>query len=151
MIGGLDSRTEGCLSCQAPCPRSIGRFTISGSPRRARKQLAIALEAAGFEIGQKVRLSELTQERMHLDVPRTELLYLNHPPLLLQCLFIDGDPALLFPAVAIIRTQRDSTDICFCSVWSGDGIQMGGLSEHLAEQSKKRLLVVASKMRPTLN
>jgi len=104
------------------------------------------LEEAGFEIGERIPLSDLARERLGIEAAAVEVLYLNHPLLLLQCLFADGDPALLFPLVAIVRSGADSTEVCICAAWSESGRRMSELSEHLANQTKERLQLAAEDM-----
>ena len=110
--------------------------------------MAAMLEEAGFEIGGRIPLSDLARERLGVEAGAVEVLHFNHPLLLLQCLFADGDPALLFPLVAIVRSGGDSTEVCICSAWPERGV-MTGLSEHLANQTKERLLLVVEEMTRT--
>lgn len=147
MATTLNHDTEGgCLTCRAPCPRSLCRLSLRGPRRKALKRLAAMLEEAGFEIGERIPLSDLARERLGVEAAAVEVLHLNHPLLLLQCLFADGDPALLFPLVAIVRPGADSTEVCICSAWSQGGIRMTELSEQLAIQTKERLLLAAEDM-----
>jgi uncharacterized protein (DUF302 family) len=110
--------------------------------------MAAMLEEAGFEISERIPLSELARERLGVEAAAIEVLHLNHPLLLLQCLFADGDPALLFPLIAIVWSRGDSTEVCICSAWAERGV-MRGLSEQLANQTKERLLLVAEEMTRT--
>ncbi|HEX9725841.1 MAG TPA: hypothetical protein VGC53_16300 [Vicinamibacteria bacterium] len=110
------------------------------------KRLAAMLEEAGLEISERIPLSDLARERLGIEAAAVEVLYLNHPLLLLQCLFADGDPALLFPLVAIVRSGADSTEVCICAAWSESGRRMSELSEHLANQTKERLQLAAEDM-----
>ena len=110
--------------------------------------MAAMLDEAGFEISERIPLSELARERLGVEAAAIEVLHLNHPLLLLQCLFADGDPALLFPLIAIVWSRRDSTEVCICSAWAERGL-MRGLSEQLANQTKERLLLVAEEMTRT--
>ena len=149
MATTLNHDTEGgCLTCRAPCPRSVCRLSLPGPRRKALKRMAAMLEEAGFEIGGRIPLSDLARERLGVEAGAVEVLHFNHPLLLLQCLFADGDPALLFPLVAIVRSGGDSTEVCICSAWPERGV-MTGLSEHLANQTKERLLLVVEEMTRT--
>ena len=104
------------------------------------------LQEAGFEISERISLSDLARERLGVEAAAIEVLHLNHPLLLLQYLFADGDPALLFPLVAIVRSGADSTEVCICAAWYEGGIRMSELSERLANQTKERLLLAAENM-----
>ena len=149
MATTLNHDTEGgCLTCRAPCLRSVCRLSLPVPRRKALKRMAAMLEEAGFEISERIPLSELARERLGVEAAAIEVLHLNHPLLLLQCLFADGDPALLFPLIAIVWSRGDSTEVCICSAWAERGV-MRGLSEQLANQTKERLLLVAEEMTRT--
>ena len=147
MATTLNHDTEGgCLTCRAPCPRSLCRLSLRGPRRKALKRMAAMIEEAGFEISARISLSDLARERLGVEAAAIEVLHLNHPLLLLQYLFADGDPALLFPLVAIVRYEADSTEVCICAAWYEGGIRMSELSERLANQTKERLLLAAENM-----
>ncbi len=121
------------------CPRSLCCFTLPGPLREVRKRLEGALYRSGFELLRGVSLSGLAKERLGIESTEMEALYLNHPVLLLQCLFTGGDAELLFPFVAVLRSCARSTHLCICSAWSEDGIGTTALSRHLLNQTKEWL------------
>ena len=139
------TRTETrCLDCRAPCPQSICRLRIEAPPAKTAKLVANVLYRAGFEVAHRLNLSRLAEERLGVKTAEVELLFLKHSLLLLQYLFPGGDPALLFPFVAILRAQGRSTHLCLCSPWSSGGIRSSALSRHMVKQMEEKLIQAAA-------
>jgi hypothetical protein len=98
-----------------------------------------ALSRSGFEVAHRLSLSRLAEEQLEVKAPAMEVLFFNHPLLLLQYSFAGGDPALLFPFVAILRGHGRSTLLCLCSAWPAQGFRPGSLSTHLAKLTERKL------------
>ena len=133
-----------CVECRAPRPHSICRLPIDAPPQKAAKLVADVLYRSGFEVAHRLSLSRLAEERLGVETQEVEVLFLRHPLLLLQYLFTGGDPALLFPFVAILRAQGRSTHLCLCSPWSSGGIRSSALSRHMVKQMEEKLIQAAA-------
>lgn len=139
------TRTETrCLDCRVPCPQSICRLRIDAPLQKVARLVANVLYRAGFEVAYRLNLSRLAKERLGVETAEVEVLFLKHPLLLLQYLFSGGDPALLFPFMAILRAQGRSTHLCFCSAWSSGGIRSSALSRHMVKQWEGKLIQAAA-------
>ena len=139
------TRTEtGCVDCRAPGPQFLCGLHIDAPLQKVARLVADVLYRSGFEVAHRLSLSRLAEKRLGVETPEVEVLFLRHPLLLLQYLFTRGDPALLFPFMAILRAQGRSTHVCLCSAWSSGGIRSSALSRHMVKQSEEKLIKAAA-------
>jgi hypothetical protein len=141
------TRTETrCLDCRAPCSQSITcRLHIDAPLQKAARLVADVLYRSGFEVAHRLSLSRLAEERLGVETEEVEVLFLRHPLLLLQYLFTGGgDPALLFPFMAILRAQGRSTHLCLCSAWSTGGIPSSAFSRQMVKPWEEKLIQAAA-------
>lgn len=134
-------RLQGSMSA-IPLPAPYRCSPCKGREARDRRASSIRVEVA-----HRVSLSRLAEERLGVETAETELLFLTHPVPLLQYLFTGGDPALLFPFVAILRAQGRTTYLCICSPWSADGIRSVGMTQQMTRQMEEKLIHAAVDLR----
>lgn len=135
-----------CADCRAPCSHAILRLYLAEAPPEAEKRLTSVLARSGFEVAHRLSLSRLAEERLGVKTHDVQVLFLNHPVLLLQYLLTSGDPVLLFPLMAMLRARGRSTQLCFCSTWSTGELRSSGLSSYLAKQTEEKLIRVAAEL-----
>jgi len=107
-----------CLGCVTPGPQSICELRCDASPSKTGKLLPDSLRPSGFEVAHRLSLFQLVEDRLGVESPEGEVLFLTHPLLLLQYLFTHGDLALVFPFAAILSGHGRSTHVG--SVGSGN-------------------------------
>lgn len=147
MTTATGARTEtACLDCRVPCPHSVScRRYIDAPLQKVARLVTDVLYRSGFEVAHRLSLSRLAEERLGVETSEeVEVLFLMHPLLLLQCLFTGGDPALLFPFMAILRAQGRSTHLCLCSAWSTGAIPSSALSRQMAKPWEEKLIQAAA-------